>query len=102
MQLGVTKAPLDSPELKDISPSDTGIRVLSLLFDTKDDPAPGYHNFEEVLKSIKLTSLMSKESIAQIIDHYPSFINELALKYLHEDKLKQFPFAIKSANANLI
>lgn len=71
------------------------------MFDTKDEPAADPHQFEEVVRSTKLTKVLSEESITQMAEHYPAFIGALAHQYVREDKIKQFPFAIKYASAHL-
>jgi hypothetical protein len=38
IQMTVAKAPLNKPSLKEVAPGLDSLRVLSLLFDTKDEP----------------------------------------------------------------
>jgi hypothetical protein len=62
LQLGVCKAPLSTPSLSTVETTKeaTGIRVLSLLFDTQDSPIKKHAVFEEMLKQVPLGSILAK------------------------------------------
>lgn len=67
MQIAVTEAPLSSPSLKPMAGEhtqnkrDSFIRVLSLLFDTQDEPKLKNTNFQAALDSIKLRKILSSQ-----------------------------------------
>jgi len=74
MQLGVTQAPLCTPALAPLNKKDqkdkSAIRVLSILFDTHDDPDTYQKNFEEKLAQTKLSSIFSGPQLTHIRENY--------------------------------
>jgi hypothetical protein len=49
-------------------------RVLTLLFDTHDKPKLK-HNFNETIKLTLLSDILSNESISELAEIYPTFLN---------------------------
>ena len=91
MQITVTKAPLSKPSLQPLIESmdkkghESAIRVLSLLFDTQDEPKTNAENFSDVLEQCKLSSLLEARQLGYIQDNYPNFLQKLAFKYFRQN-----------------
>ena len=107
MQMGVTKAPLNTPSLhsvqteRDSKAHLNSIRVISLLFDTFDEPKHKDTIFEEVINRIGLETFLKGKDLDLVNEKYKAFITSLALKYHREGKLKHFPlFGIKAVGAD--
>lgn len=94
MQVTVTEAPLSKPPLKpyinttsnyqktdsQAKLEDGAIRVLSLIFDTQDEPKV-VGNFTNILKTIKLSSILEHADICFMETNYKNFLQSLAKKY---------------------
>jgi len=106
MQIGVAKAPLDTPSLRMINPAEDNsgkaIRVLSLLFDTSSNTSGSFKSIEDSLSQTKLSSFLCSAQIDLIKDNYKTFVMGLAHKYLKEDKVKHFPFEIKNTTGGQV
>jgi len=65
----MAKAPLCKPSLTapaaspDRAGSESAIRVLSVLFDTSDEPKTAQMNFQEVLNAVKLDKILPQEDL---------------------------------------
>lgn len=108
IQMGVARAPLSKCSLKSLSQAadkdyqKNAIRVLCMLFDTKEDLATSGLNFEEVLKDVKLSTVVKHESLKYMVGNYDTFIKGLAKKYHQQRQTQEFPFPIKSVKAGLV
>lgn len=86
MQISVTEAPLNAPSLKPMSgefvssKKNSFIRVLSLLFDTEDEPKV-QTGFQDVLKNTKISNFLNSKQIKHVNERYATFIRNLAGKY---------------------
>jgi hypothetical protein len=97
----VSMAPLNKPSLKEISPGQEAVRVLSLLFDTRDEPK-NTNKFEDIVKAVKLSKVLKQDNIKVVQKNYPTFMKEIAKKYAKSGCVKDFPIKIKSYTAGLL
>ena len=77
-------------------------RVLTLIFDTHDQPLCSKHNFAETLRLIKLSDILSPASLRELAPVYPAYLETLAESYMQAGKLKEFPYAISLKSAPLL
>lgn len=54
------------------------------------------------MNSIKLDKILPLEELEYMKEHYPAFIKGLAQQHLRAGALKDFPFPLKAANAQLL
>lgn len=54
---------------------------MTLLFDTHDNPR-AKKNFNDALKTIKLSDILSKSSLEEITPIYPQYLEKIAQDYL--------------------
>lgn len=71
------------------------------MFDTHDAPRTK-NNFSETLKQVKLNSLLSQESMKEIKQVYSTFLEDLAVKYFYANKIKDFPYKLKTEKSPLL
>jgi hypothetical protein len=76
-------------------------RVLALLFDTHDSPKVK-HNFNESLKLIKLKDIFSSNSMKEISQIYPQYLEKMASDYMSANKTKEFPYPLNAKASPLI
>ena len=76
-------------------------RVLALLFDTHDSPRVK-SNFNDTIKSLKLTAVLSASSMTEIGQVYRQFLERTASEYMQANKLKEFPYQINVKASPLI
>ena len=85
--MGVAKAPFSKCSLRSLDESSdkdyqkNAVRVLCMIFDTKEDMSKKALNFEQVLKDTKLSSILKTESLKYMVGNYELFIKELVKKY---------------------
>jgi hypothetical protein len=64
------------------------------MFDTQDKPS-SQKGILDVLKSIKLSQVISQKDVTQFKEIYPQFITQLAEDYIKANKQKEFPITIE-------
>jgi hypothetical protein len=76
-------------------------RVLALLFDTHDAPKVK-SNFNETLKQVKLSEILSPKSMQEISQVYGQYLDKMAFDYMQANKVKEFPYPLNIKASPLI
>lgn len=90
--LSPVQAPLESPSSQ---------RVLALLFDTHDQPRAKV-NFNEALKTVLLGEILSKQSLSELAEVFPAYLEKMATDYHQANKLKEFPYPVNTKSSPLL
>ena len=75
--------------------------MLAFLFDTFDAPKSPV-SFTETLKQLKVSSVLSQKSISELNISYALYLEDLAQLYFRANKLKDFPYEVKTQKSPLL